>query len=128
MRTNHPLVMLMRLLAAVQIVLGIGFWNGYWYSLVKVHMAVGSIFVLTLWAIAILALAGRRSTRLAAAAIVWGLVVAWFGMAQRGLMIGDYHWIIRILHLVIAMASMPFAERLTAKPIVARLAADPSPR
>ena len=32
-------------------------------------------------------------------ALVWGAVVAWFGMAQQGLLIGEWHWIVRVLHL-----------------------------
>lgn len=112
MRLSRPLLMLMRLLAAVQVILGIGFWTGHWYGLVNLHMAVGSLYVLAFWAIAIAALAGKRSVGLAVASLVWGVVIAGFGMAQRGMLIGDYHWIIRVLHLVIALSAMPMAERL----------------
>jgi len=36
------------------------------------------------------------------------------GMTQQRILIGDLHWIIRVLHLVVGIAAMPIAERLVA--------------
>ncbi len=112
MRLGHRLLTLMRVLGATLIILGIGFWTGHWYGLVPLHRALGTAFVLSLWAIAALAIAARRSVPLAAAAVAWGLVVAGLGMSQQHILTGDYHWIVRVLHLGVAMASMPLAGRL----------------
>ena len=112
MPITRLLLVLMRVLAGVLVVLGLGFWTGHWYGLVGLHRGLGTVFVLSLWGIAGVALAQRRAVPLAVGAIVWGLVVAGFGMAQQGILIGDYHWIVRVLHLGLAMASMPLAERL----------------
>jgi ABC-type tungstate transport system substrate-binding protein len=113
MRFARPLLNLLRLLAAVLVILGIGFWTGRWAGLIPVHRAIGSLFVLTLWAIAALALKERRAARLAIIAIIWGVVVAEVGFMQQRILIGDLHWIVRVLHLAIAVASMPIAERMT---------------
>jgi hypothetical protein len=75
-------------------------------------MMVGSLFVLGLWAIAGIALAARQSTALAIVAILWGALIAGFGATQQGILIGDLHWIVRVTHLVMAVAAMPVAERL----------------
>jgi hypothetical protein len=53
---------------------------------------------------------------LAAFAIAWGLLVAGVGMTQQGLLPGDLHWIVRVMHLVIGLAAMPIAERLAGSP------------
>ena len=116
MRLPFLLLMFMRIAALVQLVVGIAMWTGHWYSLVDVHRTIGVLFVLALWVIAIVALAQRRSAGLAAFALLWGLVVAAVGFMQQGMLIGDLHWIVRIAHLVIAMASLPIAERLAPKP------------
>src|SRR5690348_17293330 len=98
MRAAKPLSMLLRLLAGVELVLGIGFWTGHWFGLRGLHMALGVLFVITLWALAGLALAAHRARWLAVFAIVWGVVLAGFGASQQGLLIGEWHWIVRILH------------------------------
>jgi len=111
-RFARPLMVLLRVLAGVQVVVGIGFWSGHWFGLRSFHMMIGSLFVLSLWAIAGIAISGRQATKLAIFAILWGAVIAGFGAMQQGILIGDLHWIVRVTHLVIAMAAMPVAERL----------------
>jgi hypothetical protein len=112
MRRAKPLLMLLRVLAAVQVAVGIGFWAGHWFSLRGLHTGIGTLFVLTLWMIAALAIAAKQATGLAIVAIVWGVAIAGVGAAQQGLLIGDAHWIVRVLHLAMAIAAMPMAERL----------------
>ena len=112
MNASRAVLMLLRLAFVVQLVVGIAMWAGYWISFVGLHMAVGSIFVLLLWILAVIALVRRRAIGLALFAIVWGVVLAGFGMAQRGIMVGDAHWVIRVVHLLIALVAMPIAERL----------------
>jgi hypothetical protein len=112
MSLSRSLLMLMRVGAAVQVILGIGLWTGHWYSLVGVHQTVGILFVILLWAIALIALVRGRAAGLAAFALVWGLVVAALGFTQQRILPGDLHWIVRVLHLVVGLAAMPIAERL----------------
>jgi len=102
----------LRIAMAVQVVVGIALWTGHLYSLVNLHMAIGSLFVQMLWAIAGLAIARHQSVGVAMFAILWGLVIAGFGMMQQGILPGDLHWIVRVMHLAIGFAAMPMAERL----------------
>ena len=115
-RLSQILLIVLRALIGFEVVLGIAFWTGHWYSLVSVHRTGGMLFVLTLWTIAALALAQRRNAGLAAFAIVWGLAIAGLGFSQQRILPGDLHWIVRVTHLVLAMAAMPIAERLARKP------------
>jgi hypothetical protein len=119
MRVSFLLLMFMRVAALVQVIVGLGLWTGHWLALVDVHRTVGVLFVLSLWIIAAIALVQRRAAGLAVLAVVWGVVVAAVGFTQQLLLPGDLHWIVRVLHLVIALASMPIAERLAPKPVTA---------
>ncbi len=114
MSVSRILLLFMRAAAAVQVILGIGFWTGHWVNLVNVHMAIGALFVISLWVIAGIASARGGPGRLVGLAFAWGVVVLAVGMTQRSILIGDLHWIVRVLHLVISMAAMPIAERLVA--------------
>jgi len=106
-------LMLMRLGAAVQLILGIGFWTGHWTNAIPAHRTIGVIYVLLLWVLAVLALLKRADVGLAIFAIVWGVVIAGLGMTQQTILVGSLHWVIRVLHLVIALSAMPIAERLS---------------
>ena len=117
MTVSRSLLMFMRVAMLLQIIVGIGLWTGHLYSFVNAHRAVGMLFVLALWVIGVIALAQHRTVGLAAFAIVWGVVVAGLGFSQQGILIGEWHWVIRVLHLVIGMASMPIAERLAPGPV-----------
>ena len=119
MGVSRALLTVMRLGALAQIVVGIGLWTGHLYTLVDVHRPVGMLFVLALWGTAVIAMVQRRTIGLAAFAIAWGVLVAWLGFAQQAILPGDYHWVVRVLHLVIGLASMPIAERLVPRAVPA---------
>ena len=124
MSLSRVLLMLMRIGAGVQVVVGLGLWNGRWYSLVDMHRTVGVIYVVLLWVLAIIALVQRRSVKLALFGIAWGFVIAALGFAQQGILIGDQHWIVRVVHLIVGLAAMPIAERLAPRPIRSVAGAD----
>ena len=114
MNVSRVSIMFMRVAMAVQIILGIGFWTGHWAGLVNIHMIIGILFVLALWVIAGIAIAQRRGGGLAAFAFLWGIIVIALGMMQQRILVGDLHWIVRIVHLAVGIASMPIAEKLAA--------------
>jgi hypothetical protein len=114
MRLTKPLVILFRVLTPTLVIMGIGFWTGHWAGLIPMHRILGVAFVVTLWAIAITVLAnGNPRRRLAVFAIVWGVVIAALGMTQQRILVGNYHWIVRALHLVVAIAAMRVVALLT---------------
>ena len=115
MGASRGLLMFMRAAAAVQVILGIGFWTGHWPGLVNIHMLIGVLFVLSLWGLSGIALSQRRAVGLAVFALLWGVVIAGLGMTQRDIVVGDLHWVIRVVHLVVSLAAMPLAERLAAQ-------------
>ena len=109
-----------------QVAVGLLFWAGRAYAFVPFHMAVGLAFVLAVWTLAALAaLAGVRRGLVAIGAL-WGIVVLALGMTQGRLLPGPAHWVVKLLHLLVGIAAMALAARLTAE-IRQRIGAAPSP-
>ncbi len=115
----RALLVLLNFCIALQLVIGIALWMGYAKGLRDAHMALGVVFVVLLWAIAGFALAKRHRPGLAVLAIVWGFVIAGFGMVQAGLLVGDLHWVVKVAHLVIGLAAMPMGELLAKRKVAA---------
>src|SRR6266576_2019605 len=84
-------------------------------GLIPVHKQIGYLFVLALWAEAAFAAPTAGAPGFVALVFLWGLVVAFLGMTQDRLLIGSAHWIIKLLHLLVALAAMGLAERLAAR-------------
>ncbi len=103
------------LTGVIQLILGIMFWFGRAISLVPLHMAVGGIFVLSLWVLSVMGARAGRALGLAATTIVWGLLLAVVGMVQTRLMPGPSHWVIRVLHLLMAVIAMGLGGVLTVR-------------
>jgi uncharacterized membrane protein len=113
MRTATTVIqILIRLLGLIMIVLGLLFWTGHALNFIGLHMLLGIVLVLLLWAQAILAARGGGSLGLVALAIAWGLIVVALGMTRNRLLPGDAHWVIKVLHLLVGMGAIGIAERL----------------
>jgi hypothetical protein len=120
---------LLRLTGIVQIVLGLLFWSGNAIGLIPVHMAIGYVLVVTLWVLALLGLASRGDVPLGLVvlAIVWGAIVPILGINQARLLPGDFHWIIKVVHLLVGLIAIGLGEEI-ARRILARGAQERSLR
>jgi hypothetical protein len=96
----------------VQLLLGIGLWTGNFDVVKPVHIALGVLFVLTMWTIAVLALRAGGNRILGGVVVAWGALMVLFGLNQEGLVTGGLHWTIQVLHLVVAMAGIGITEAL----------------
>jgi len=103
---------LIRLLGLIMVVLGLLFWTGNALNFIGLHMLLGMVLVLLLWAQAILAARSGASLGLVALAIAWGIIVVALGMTQTQLLPGDAHWVIKVLHLLVGIGAVGIAERL----------------
>jgi uncharacterized membrane protein YuzA (DUF378 family) len=109
---------LIRLIGLVLIVLGILFWTGvdYTESLVRIHMQLGVALVILLWILAGIALRTRVNAGLAVGALIWGFIVAAFGMSLRHLLAGSSSpELYRVLHLIVGLCAIGLAESLGAR-------------
>jgi hypothetical protein len=107
------LLMLARLLVTVQIVLGLLIWFGNTISLRQVHIALGSLFVLDLWILGVIALFALSARGLSLLTLLMGGVIMWLGVAQTTLLVGPAHWAVRLVHLLLGVAAMGLVEPLT---------------
>lgn len=101
-----------RLLAVVQVTLGVLFWTGNAFTLIPLHMLTGLILVLAIWVQAGLALRAGVGYGLPVLTIAWGVLVVALGMTQDSLLTGDLHWLIKVLHLLVGVAAVGQAEAL----------------
>jgi hypothetical protein len=110
--TIKVLLWIIRAAGVVQIVLGILFWTGHAYTYVPVHIVVGSLLVIALWAMAVLALVAGARRGLAVFELMWALALAVFGIQQATILVGSLHWIVRVVHLLMAISAMELGDML----------------
>ena len=107
--------MLVRFTGLINIVLGVLFWTHHALTLIPVHMQVGYVFVLSLWVLALLAAPAGVNPAFVGLVIVWGFLVSALGMTQDRLLVGNGHWVVQALHLLVGMGAMGLAEGLAAR-------------
>ena len=103
---------IVRVAGLIQILLGLSFWTGHALSLVPVHMAVGMVVVLGLWATAVFAARAGAHPGLVALAIALGLVLPIVGVTQGRLLPGSLHWVIQVVHLLLGLGALRMADGL----------------
>lgn len=94
------------------LLLGLIIWTGSGDALIPVHAAAGSVLVLSLWTIVLIASRNGCPVRIVAAILTWSLAVVAFGLAQSGLLEGDWHWTVQVLHLVASMSLVGIGQGL----------------
>jgi hypothetical protein len=108
--------MALRLLFVVQFVLGLLFWFGRADGLVPLHMVIGLLFIIDVWYLGVVqGLQANGSLGLTVGTFVVGLLLAIVGMTQTGILIGGAHWVIQIIHLLLALAAMGLGEASVAR-------------
>lgn len=98
--------------AALALVLGLIVWINGAYGLLGFHELLGYALVASLWTLAAIAARSRVATGFVMGAVSWGVLVLALGWGQEYLLTGSWHWVIRVVHPVISMASVPWGKRL----------------
>jgi hypothetical protein len=97
----------LRFAGMLAVILGILFWSGNGLNLVAIHMLLGILVVLSLWTVGIgQAFSSGGSWPLAGAAFLLGLLVVFVGMRQTSLLVGPFHWVIQVVHLLLGMLAI----------------------
>ncbi|HEY3079188.1 MAG TPA: hypothetical protein VGM69_04715 [Chloroflexota bacterium] len=112
-----------RITGLLQLVLGLAFWSGNLLQYVQFHMLDGFVFTLAFLAVVVLAAFARVGLGLVLVGIVWVVVVPVLGMTQTQILPGDFHWIVRVVHLLVGVGAIGFADRLAGM-VLARRAQD----
>lgn len=106
--------LVLSIVGTLALLLGIIIWIGLVQAgaLYTVHMICGIIVVLSLWLLGgVIGFSGNRNFGLGILAILLGLVVLIFGMAQ-GSIIPDpgLHWITRVIHLLLGICAVAVGQ------------------
>ena len=111
-----PIVVIARILLSLfgiaLLVLGILFWTGHAMSLLPLHMALGGLFVVCMWVLAVLGLLARGSRVFALLVLVWSFIVPALGVTQLRLLPGSNHWVIQTIHLLVGLIAMGLGHSL----------------
>jgi len=100
MKLPRILKSLIRLCGVAALVLGLAFWFGYAGSFIQLHIVLGILLVLSLWALAGIALWEGVRRDLISFVVVWGVVIWVFGVTQNQILPGGLHWLVEVGHLV----------------------------
>ena len=107
--------MALRLFFLINLVLGLIFWINGNDTLVGLHMVIGILFVISLWVFSALVGLQTGSVGLVAGSFVLGLLIAILGLTQKSILEGGGHWIVQVLHLLLAVIAIGFAEMYGAR-------------
>ena len=89
------------------LIFGLVLWTGMALNIISLHMLLGLLAVAALWVIGIgQALVRGGSWIIAACAVIVGALTGWLGMIQASLLVGDYHWIIQVIHLLLGVLTI----------------------
>jgi hypothetical protein len=100
----------LRICYVTQILLGILLWTGNGDNLRGLHILLGTVIVLGLWATGVALVLRGGSPVLAGALLVYGVVVLYVGLNQEQWLPGTLHWLIQVLHLVLGLGTMALTE------------------
>ncbi len=103
---------LLRVCGVIALLLGLLFWTNDALSLVPLHMLLGVLVVLSLWALALLGRGAGLPIGMVVGALIWGLVTLWLGFAQGDLVQSAAHWVIQAIHLLLGMGAVGLGEML----------------
>lgn len=111
-------IMIVRVLALINLVLGIIFWTGNYPISPMIHMLIGILVVLGVWILS--GMVARHNFVLAIAGFILGLVALVYGSMQQqlfgaaaGNMVGIQ--LIKVGHLVLIVAILGIAESAQAR-------------
>jgi hypothetical protein len=95
---------------------GLLFWTGTALNLMSLHMLLGFLAIGALWVIGVAQVfAPRGSWIIAACALIVGAVMIVIGMTQSSLLIGRFHWVIQVIHLVLGLLTIGIGHMAAAR-------------
>lgn len=100
----------------IALILGLLFWAGAAVNLISMHMLVGLLAVAALWVIGIAqAFVKGGNWLIAACAVIVGALTVVFGLYQSSMMVGPFHWIIQVVHLILGVLTIGLGHMAAAR-------------
>jgi hypothetical protein len=114
MKTVRIIHWISNIAGAGALVLGLLHWFAH-ISFLYAHMLFGLTVVLALLALSIILLFTRGVRIAGVLGIIYALIVPTFGMNQFTLLIGDWHWLVQVAHLVVSAGAIGFVGIMSAR-------------
>jgi hypothetical protein len=109
-------LMVLRVAVLLALILGLLMWTRLIEGgIVMLHMLLGLLVALSLWVLGGAIATTKGGIGLAIGAFVFGLLLIWFGLNQQGMLVGDLHWLIQILHLLLGLFAAGFGEMIVGR-------------
>ena len=105
-------LMTIRISGLLLLLLGIAIWTGRADGVIPVHKLLGFVLVISLWTLSYLAARAGVPMKWVALAVAWGLAAPILGLTQEGLLTGNWHWTIQVIHLLIGVGAIGMGENL----------------
>src|SRR5262245_40507932 len=106
----------LRVCGGLAVMLVLLFWSGNGLNLLPLHMLLGVVVVLSLWIVGIAqAFPSGGSWPLALGALLLGLLVLVVGMRQTTLLVGPFHWVIQVVHLLLGILAVGLGQIAAAR-------------
>ncbi|GHO90267.1 hypothetical protein KSF_003150 [Reticulibacter mediterranei] len=80
-------------------------------SFLEIHMLFGVLVTLALLTAGSVAVFTGRPRALGVIAVVFALIVPVFGATQMLILVGDFHWLIQVAHLLVGATAVILIER-----------------
>jgi hypothetical protein len=104
------------LAGSLALISGLLFWTGTALNLMTLHMLLGFLAVGALWVIGLAqAFADGGSWMIAGCALIVGAGMIVIGMMQSSLMVGEFHWVIQLIHLVLGLLTIGIGHMAAAR-------------
>jgi hypothetical protein len=100
---------ILRLAGSVALVLGLLIWAFQLDNITNIHMLFGLLVTLALLVISLLAAFTRELRLLGIIGIVYAFILPLLGVNQETLLIGDLHWLIQVIHMLVGVGALALA-------------------
>jgi hypothetical protein len=92
-------------------ILGLSHWLG-WFSLIAFHMVFGLLVAFTLFVLSGIMIFTKRMKLPGILGMLFACLLPVFGIIQSTLLIGDVHWLIQVIHLLVGIIAVAITQIL----------------
>jgi hypothetical protein len=96
---------ILRIAGSVALVLGLLIWT-FQLDVVSIHTLFGLVVAIALLVISMLSALTRPLRALGITGIVYSFILPLLGLNQETLLVGNLHWIIQIIHLLVGIGAL----------------------
>jgi len=90
------------------LVLGLMFWIAH-IDLISLHRLLGFIVAIGLLVMSLIAVSTRGMRVLGLVGVVYAFILPVFGLTQQTLLVGDLHWLIQTIHMLLGIGALALA-------------------